>query len=67
MGWSREQQDAVDHGGYWLVTDREHPPTPTGLERINMVSGYVHKLGDGRAWECPIISQPTTGAVNLPL
>lgn len=66
MGWNRDHQDAMKCGDYWLVTDRDDPPTPTGLERLTLVSGYIHKLGDGAVWECPIITQAAFTPTHLP-
>lgn len=40
---------------YWLIHDPKHPPTPTGLERLAPVDGYVRRLGDGSHWMCPIV------------
>lgn len=50
------QRQTWEHGGgYWLGTDNEAPPTPEGLRRPELITGYEHTLGDRNVWTCPIV------------
>lgn len=52
-------------GRHWLGVDKDEPPTPQGLRREILIPGVEHELGDGQAWECPIVRQ-VDGTPNVP-
>lgn len=65
MGIYPDHQKWHDCGDYQVGFDLEHPPTPQGLLRPRVVSGYDHQLGDENWWTCPVIRWPGN-IPNLP-
>ena len=51
----------------WIGVDREHPPGPADLQRVQLVPGYKITLADGQQYEVPVIRSPNPGSrTNLP-
>lgn len=68
-GYFPARQTWHDFGDVWVGW--EITPTPETLQRPHQINGYSYTLGDGNAWECPILREggvrlnlPTTWSLN---
>ncbi len=67
IGYHPREQDwhQIDDG-LWIGLDKIEPPTPEELQRRRMHRGHVLTLGDGQAWEIPVVRRPLDGSTDLP-
>jgi hypothetical protein len=52
-------------GGVWLGVDKAERPEPSALQRAEIRTGHLVKLGDGQCWEIPV-ARLATGGSGLP-
>lgn len=68
-GYSKDGQEWIDCGDWWLGWEKGKKPGPEELERGSLVSGYDRILNDGKGWHCPTARRWTqTGYMgNVPV
>jgi hypothetical protein len=54
------------HAGLWMAIDKHYPPTPADLARRTRFPGVGVTLGDGQAWEVPVLRRIDSGEPCLP-